>query len=99
MSLMADDCILETTGLVKEFRGFVAVNGVNLKVKRGHIHALIWAERRRQDHLLQPAHQVSRTDTRHDPLQRRGHHARITGAHCPARHRPLFPDFRRVSRI
>ena len=41
MSLMADDCILETTGLVKEFRGFVAVNGVNLKVKRGHIHALI----------------------------------------------------------
>ena len=41
MSLKADDCILETTGLVKEFRGFVAVNGVNLKVKRGHIHALI----------------------------------------------------------
>ena len=40
-SLMAEDCILETTGLVKEFRGFVAVNGVDLKVKRGHIHALI----------------------------------------------------------
>ena len=38
---MADDCILETTGLVKEFRGFVAVNDVNLRVKRGHIHALI----------------------------------------------------------
>jgi branched-chain amino acid transport system ATP-binding protein len=41
MSLMTDDCILETTGLVKEFRGFVAVNGVDLKVRRGHIHALI----------------------------------------------------------
>ena len=40
-SSMAEDCILETTGLVKEFRGFVAVNGVDLKVKRGHIHALI----------------------------------------------------------
>jgi branched-chain amino acid transport system ATP-binding protein len=38
---MAEDCILETVGLVKEFRGFVAVNEVNLKVKRGHIHALI----------------------------------------------------------
>ena len=38
---MAEDCILETTGLVKEFRGFVAVNDVNLKVTRGHIHALI----------------------------------------------------------
>ena len=38
---MAEDCILETRGLVKEFRGFVAVNGVDLKVRRGHIHALI----------------------------------------------------------
>ena len=38
---MADDYILETEGLTKEFRGFVAVNGVALKVRRGHIHALI----------------------------------------------------------
>lgn len=38
---MAEDFILETSGLVKEFRGFVAVNGVDLKVRRGHIHALI----------------------------------------------------------
>jgi branched-chain amino acid transport system ATP-binding protein len=33
--------ILETQGLTKEFRGFVAVNNVDLKVQRGHIHALI----------------------------------------------------------
>jgi branched-chain amino acid transport system ATP-binding protein len=33
--------MLETVGLVKEFRGFVAVDGVNLKVRRGDIHALI----------------------------------------------------------
>ncbi len=33
--------ILETKHLVKEFRGFVAVSDINLKVKRGHIHALI----------------------------------------------------------
>jgi branched-chain amino acid transport system ATP-binding protein len=33
--------ILETRGLTKEFKGFVAVNQVNLKVQRGHIHALI----------------------------------------------------------
>jgi branched-chain amino acid transport system ATP-binding protein len=38
---MRDDTILETRGLVKEFKGFVAVNGVNLRVKRGSIHALI----------------------------------------------------------
>jgi len=35
------DFILETKHLVKEFRGFVAVNDVNLQVTRGHIHALI----------------------------------------------------------
>ncbi|THF59262.1 ABC transporter ATP-binding protein [Pseudothauera rhizosphaerae] len=33
--------ILETSGLMKEFRGFVAVDGVDLKVRRGSIHALI----------------------------------------------------------
>ncbi|HYO53094.1 ABC transporter ATP-binding protein [Archangium sp.] len=38
---MSNDFILETQDLTREFRGFVAVNGVNLKVKRGSIHALI----------------------------------------------------------
>ena len=38
---MAADVILETRGLTKEFRGFVAVNDVNLTVRRGTIHALI----------------------------------------------------------
>ena len=33
--------ILETRNLTKEFKGFTAVNEVNLKVQRGHIHALI----------------------------------------------------------
>jgi branched-chain amino acid transport system ATP-binding protein len=35
------DAILTTSGLVKEFKGFVAVSDVNLSVRRGHIHALI----------------------------------------------------------
>ena len=35
------DVILETSNLTKEFKGFTAVNNVNLKVQRGHIHALI----------------------------------------------------------
>jgi branched-chain amino acid transport system ATP-binding protein len=33
--------ILETHGLTKEFKGFVAVSDVALKVRRGSIHALI----------------------------------------------------------
>jgi len=35
------DVILETHGLVKAFKGFVAVDGVSLQVRRGGIHALI----------------------------------------------------------
>ena len=35
------DIILETEDLTKEFSGFVAVNGVDLRVARGTIHALI----------------------------------------------------------
>ena len=36
-----NDTILETRDLTREFKGFVAVNKVNLRVKRGTIHALI----------------------------------------------------------
>ena len=35
------DVILETKSLTKEFKGFTAVDSVNLTVQRGHIHALI----------------------------------------------------------
>ncbi len=35
------DTILETEGLTKEFRGFVAVSDVTLRVRRGTIHGLI----------------------------------------------------------
>ena len=38
---MTADIILEARGLTKEFKGFVAVNNVNLAITRGTIHALI----------------------------------------------------------
>ena len=38
---MTADIILEASGLTKEFKGFVAVNNVNLAITRGTIHALI----------------------------------------------------------
>jgi branched-chain amino acid transport system ATP-binding protein len=38
---MADTYIIETRDLTKEFKGFVAVREVNLRVRRGSIHALI----------------------------------------------------------
>jgi len=38
---MPADAIIETHELTKEFKGFVAVNGCSLRVRRGEIHALI----------------------------------------------------------
>jgi branched-chain amino acid transport system ATP-binding protein len=38
---MTADFIIETRDLTKEFHGFVAVCDVDLKVRRGHIHAII----------------------------------------------------------
>ncbi len=38
---MSTDILLETRQLTKEFKGFVAVSQVDLKVRRGTIHALI----------------------------------------------------------
>jgi len=35
------DWVLETRNLTKEFKRFLAVNDVNLRVRTGHIHALI----------------------------------------------------------
>jgi branched-chain amino acid transport system ATP-binding protein len=41
MSTLGAPAILETHRLVKAFKGFVAVDGVSLRVRRGEIHALI----------------------------------------------------------
>ena len=38
---MPGDAILETRKLTKDFRGFAAVNGIDLRIRRGAIHALI----------------------------------------------------------
>ena len=38
---MGDDFIVETRSLTKEFKGFVAVSDVNLRVRRHTVHALI----------------------------------------------------------
>lgn len=38
---MSSDIILETRDLTKEFKGFVAVDHVNIQVRRGSIHGLI----------------------------------------------------------
>lgn len=41
VSMKMEDIILSTSGLTKQFAGFTAVNEVDLKIRRGSIHALI----------------------------------------------------------
>jgi branched-chain amino acid transport system ATP-binding protein len=38
---MPNEIILEARGLSKEFKGFLAVSGVDLRIRRGTVHALI----------------------------------------------------------
>ena len=38
---MTEDIIIETRRLTKEFAGFLAVDKIDLKVRKGHIHAII----------------------------------------------------------
>src|SRR5690606_6616066 len=38
---MSEQFVLETRNLVKEFKGFVAVDDVSLQIRQGNIHALI----------------------------------------------------------
>ena len=59
---LADDIILATTGLCRSFRGIVAVDGVDLQGAARHHPCADRPERRRQDHLLQPADQVPAAD-------------------------------------
>ncbi|KAJ8137056.1 hypothetical protein OY671_009731, partial [Metschnikowia pulcherrima] len=56
-------------------------------------------QRGRQDHGLQPAHQVPHPDPRRDRLRRRRHHRRTAGADGAARHRALVPDLGGVPAI
>ena len=70
-----DDCILETRGLIKEFKGFVAVNDVNLNVRRGRIHALIGPNGAGKTTVFNLLTKFLQPDARADPLRRPGHHA------------------------
>ena len=94
---MADDTILETRGLTKEFKGFVAVSDVDSDRPPRHDPRADRPERRRQDDLLQPAHAF--------PRRRRAARSSTTAARSPARvrrriarhgARALVPDLRGV---
>ena len=89
--------ILETEDLTKEFAGFVAVNGVNLRVERGTIHALIGpngAGKTTCFNLLTKFLQPTRGRITYKGADITAHGAGRRGA---ARHGALVPDLGGVS--
>ena len=74
--VVSDDFILETEDLTKEFAGFVAVNGVNLRVARGTIHALIGPNGAGKTTCFNLLTKFLQPDPRPDRLQGPRHHAR-----------------------
>jgi hypothetical protein len=46
---MTDDLAVRTAGLVKSYGGVRVLDGVDLRVDRGSVFALLGTERRRQD--------------------------------------------------
>ena len=93
---MADDVILTTEGLTKEFRGFTAVDGVDLKVRRGTIHALIGPNGAGKTTCFNLLTKFLEPTRGRDRLQRPRHHRDEAGRHRPARPRALLPDLGRV---
>ena len=90
---MTDSIILSARDLTKEFKGFFAVEGVDLSVRRGTIHALIGpngAGKTTCFNLLTKFLSPSRGT---DHLQGRGHHLDVAGRHRAAGPRALVPDF------
>ena len=92
-----DDLILETRGLTKEFRGFTAVQGVDLKVRRGTIHALIGPNGAGKTTVFNLLTKFLEPSSGHDHLQRPRHHPATPGRGRAARPRPLVPDLGGIS--
>jgi branched-chain amino acid transport system ATP-binding protein len=91
--------ILETKHLTKEFKGFTAVNDVNLKVQRGHIHALIGPNGAGKTTCFNLLTKFLVPTSGPDTVQWQGHHGRQTGPDRPHGRDPFFPDFSRFPHL
>ena len=86
------DLILETRGLTKEFRGFTAVQGVDLKVRRGTIHALIGPNGAGKTTVFNLLTKFLEPSAGQIYLRRPRHHRRAAGRYRAARPGALVPD-------
>ena len=96
---MSEDDILVTEGLSKSFGDFKAVSDVNLKVRRGSIHALIGPNGAGKTTCFNMLTKFLAPTLGPHPLQRPRHHRDAAGRRRAARPGALVPDLGGVSRI
>ena len=93
LSAPSGDIILSARNLTKQFVGFTAVERRRPRRRARHHPRADRPERRRQDHLLQPAHQVPAADRGQHHLQRARHHRACRPADIARLgHGALVPD-------
>ena len=90
---MADEFILETHGLTKEFAGFFAVRDVDLRVRRGSIHALIGPNGAGKTTCFNLLTKFLKPFSRPNSVQGAGHHGAGAGRGGASRPSALVPDF------
>ena len=95
-AMSGGDFILETHGLTKEFKGFVAVDNVNLRVRRGTIHALIGPNGAGKTTCFNLLTKFLTPTSGKILFDGDDITAREAGADRAPRHHPLVPDFGRV---
>ena len=74
MTPFSDGTILSARKLAKQFAGFMAVNGVDLDVRRGSIHALIGPNGAGKTTCFNLLTKFLQPTRGHDRLQRPRHH-------------------------
>ena len=89
--------ILETHDLVKDFNGFVAVDGVSVRVRQGEIHALIGPNGAGKTTFFNLLTKFLQPTSGTHLLPRREHHPRETGGHRAPRRGALLSDLRGLS--
>ena len=92
------DFLLETRDLTREFKGFVAVNQVNLRVRRGTIHALIGPNGAGKTTCFNLLTKFLAPTSGRILFDGRDNHRRAAGPHRAARRDPLVSKFLRCFR-
>ena len=106
LAAMSEDDILVTEGLSKSFGDFSAVSDVNLRVRRGSIHALIGPNGAGKTTCFNMLTKFIAPTAGTDHLQRPRHHRRRarptwrgSGSSARSRFRPSFPHLTALENV